>query len=304
MKLAKKEKDEILRYFNEQVAMTIGVYEAIIIQQIEYWVKANEKKKINLHDGYYWTFNSIEEWSLQFPFWCEKTTKRLLKKLRDQEYLITTNEYNHRKGDKTLWYRINYDKLNQLSRDSLTPSPIIKNPSDIVEPKGQVDPNQQDSLTPTQGQVGPITGDSLTPTLPIVTNSYEITTNSYEVEKKKEEKEYVQAVIRQYDEQEFITLDGSLHPGFRIWEMKYKSTYKQRSGAPPVVKIKKVDLPEILEKLEKLWPTCQGQPLINAMNDYLSEQKLSQCEPNILDCINGILNKDEIETEPAMTVSC
>jgi len=121
------------------------------------------------------------------------------------------------------------------------------------------------------------------------------------IEKKKQEDEYIQSLKKELDEQEFITLDGSLHPGLRIWEMTYKGMYKQRNIIP-VIKLSKIDLPEILEKLDQIWPICQGQQLINVMNDYLSEQKRIQCEPDILACINGILDKDEVEIEPAKTV--
>lgn len=177
--MAKKEDNEILRYFNEQVAKKLGVYEAIVIQQIEYWIRANTKKKIHCCEGYYWTYNTIEEWALQFPFWSEKTTKRILKQLRDNGYLITENKYNKRKADKTLWYRINYDKLNEVCGAIIYQSQGPVCPQENDKPKGQVDPVHKPSLSPAKGQFDPKERDSLSPTLPIVSNSFTKASNSF-----------------------------------------------------------------------------------------------------------------------------
>ena len=206
-------KREILRYFNEQLAVKIGVSEAIVIQQIEYWVKTNEKKNVNFKDGHYWTFNSIRKWAEQFPFWSEKTTKRILKKLRDDEYLITTSEYNRRGNDKTLWYRINYNKLPQFTRDSLTPVKEIECVS-----KGQFDPNHQPSLTPSQGQVDPSDRDSLTPALPIVTNILpkELPISNISAQKENKEEDTVPSLL-----------------SLETYLMIYRNNYQMKKGEIP-----------------------------------------------------------------------
>ena len=98
------------------LATAVGLNESIIIQQIHYWLITNEEANRNLHDGFYWTFNSYPEWQKQFPFWSESTVKRAITKLEKQGYLISGN-YNKLKIDRTKWYRINYNKL-QTSVDS------------------------------------------------------------------------------------------------------------------------------------------------------------------------------------------
>ncbi len=93
-----------------QLAEKIGLNESIILQQIHYWNEINRKAKHNFKDGYYWTFNSYNDWLKQFPFWSESTIKRAIYKIEKLGLIICGN-YNRLKIDRTKWYRINYDVL-------------------------------------------------------------------------------------------------------------------------------------------------------------------------------------------------
>lgn len=95
------------------LATLIGLNEAIVLQQVHYWIDINTKAKNNLKDGFYWTYNSGEEWGKQFPFWCVKTIRRILKNLEKMNLIITDN-FNKMSLDRTLWYRINYPQLDVL----------------------------------------------------------------------------------------------------------------------------------------------------------------------------------------------
>jgi len=66
---------------NVELAKLIGLNESIVLQQIQYWLKINEKAGRNFRDGYYWTYNTFEEWQEQFPFWSLSTIKRIFAKL-------------------------------------------------------------------------------------------------------------------------------------------------------------------------------------------------------------------------------
>lgn len=103
---------------NKKLATIIGLNEAIIVQQIEYWVNINKKanKKENYKENFFWTYNSVKKWTEQFPFWSKETVKRTLNKLREKEILIV-GIYNKESYDKTLWYRINYFALNELEEE-------------------------------------------------------------------------------------------------------------------------------------------------------------------------------------------
>lgn len=98
---------------NTELAKLIGLNEAIIIQQIHFWLK--EEK--NLIDGKYWVYNSIPQWKKQFSFFSESTIKRTFKSLKDLG-LLFVGEYNKDKRDKTNWYSINYERLNEIVNDA------------------------------------------------------------------------------------------------------------------------------------------------------------------------------------------
>ena len=80
--------DEQPIVINKLLAKKIGLNEAIVIQQLHYWIKNNEKANRNLKDGKFWTYNSIREWKEnEFIFWSEKTIERILKSLEKKELI-------------------------------------------------------------------------------------------------------------------------------------------------------------------------------------------------------------------------
>ena len=99
---------------NPIAAEVLGVNEAIIVQQIHYWLNINEKAKINFYNGRYWTYNTYENWQkTNCRFLSVSTLKRIFKKLVTKGILITDN-FNKAKYDRTLWVTINYEKLDEL----------------------------------------------------------------------------------------------------------------------------------------------------------------------------------------------
>jgi hypothetical protein len=95
------------------LACLIGINEAIVLQQIEYWLSKNEDDGRNYIDGKYWTYNSVLEWQKQFKFWSPKTITRTLDSLEKSGILISAN-HNKNKFDRTKWYAIDYNKFNSL----------------------------------------------------------------------------------------------------------------------------------------------------------------------------------------------
>ena len=93
-----------------ELAKRIGLNEAIVLQQIHYWLVINENKQQNYHDGRYWTFNTYSDLQKQFSFWSEITIKRIVAKLKSNGYILVGN-YNKYKYDRTNWYSIDYSKL-------------------------------------------------------------------------------------------------------------------------------------------------------------------------------------------------
>lgn len=94
-----------------ELAVAVGLNKAIAIQQIHYWVKLNQRADKNFREGHYWTYNSYEDWKDQFPFWSISTIKRIFLELESEKLIITGN-FNRLPIDRTKWYRLNYELLN------------------------------------------------------------------------------------------------------------------------------------------------------------------------------------------------
>lgn len=106
------------------LAVKTSLNEAIVLQQIHYWLEKSE----HIHDGRKWVYNSIDNWCEQFPFFSKSTVDRTFKSLCDRGLLIKGN-YNKSKFDKTNWYSIDYDRLGQLENDDdfMANEPITSN---------------------------------------------------------------------------------------------------------------------------------------------------------------------------------
>jgi hypothetical protein len=54
---------------NPDLAYSIGLNEAIALQQVNYWLQ--ETNSGLERDGVRWIYNTTEQWLEQFPFWSE-----------------------------------------------------------------------------------------------------------------------------------------------------------------------------------------------------------------------------------------
>jgi hypothetical protein len=96
------------------LATCFSVNEAIVIQQVHYWLEINKETGKNYINDRYWTYNSIENWQSQnFPFWSIDTVKRVFSKLENKGILLT-DVLNEMKRDRTKWYSLDYEKLDEL----------------------------------------------------------------------------------------------------------------------------------------------------------------------------------------------
>lgn len=96
---------------NPDLACLVGLNEAIVLQQVYYWIKKSEHQI----DGRTWVYNSMVGWHEQFPFLSYDTVKRAFKKLEDTGLLVSGN-YNKSKIDRTKWYSIDENKLDDLAQ--------------------------------------------------------------------------------------------------------------------------------------------------------------------------------------------
>ena len=96
-------------FFLPSLAEGIGINEAILLQKIHGWLQCTPKE----HIGRNWIYNSYRSWHEQLPFMSETTIKRAMKNLIDIGVVITEN-FNNKSFDKTLWYSIDYKKLESV----------------------------------------------------------------------------------------------------------------------------------------------------------------------------------------------
>lgn len=130
------------------LAESLGsVDKAIILQQLNYWVK----KSKNYHDGRPWVYNSMESWAKQFPWIKSKTTiKKHFKDLKKLGLVLTAN-FNQYSFDRTTWYTINYGALEKFSDDFLAKKAAEKQ-EDAVQSIGQELSKEEPKNVPHKGQ--------------------------------------------------------------------------------------------------------------------------------------------------------
>ncbi|WP_051273724.1 hypothetical protein [Desulfotruncus alcoholivorax] len=105
------------------LAVKIGLNKAIVIQQVHYWIEINKKKKKHYINGRYWTYNTLQEWhENNFEFWSLDTVKRTFTELENKGILLVGN-FNQDRRDRTKWYTIDYNKLEELISKKESHSP-------------------------------------------------------------------------------------------------------------------------------------------------------------------------------------
>jgi len=97
------------------LAQTVGLVEAVILQQTHYWLG----RATHEHDGTLWVFKTYAEWATEVGC-TPKQARVATERLRDQGLLIAIR--NPSDGlDQTRWWRIDYEALNAL--DGVEPVP-------------------------------------------------------------------------------------------------------------------------------------------------------------------------------------
>jgi hypothetical protein len=114
------------------LAILIGLNEAIFLQQLHYWLTPTAKYQPHYRDwkgeSLPWIYNTYHEketvagqkvgWEANFPFWSTRTIRRIVTKLKEKGLIIVTNKFNTAATNKTQWYTINYEALENLDNDN------------------------------------------------------------------------------------------------------------------------------------------------------------------------------------------
>jgi len=99
------------------LAEKIGLNEAIVLQQIHYWLHRSTNV-VEDAEGVKrrWVYKSISEWQDELSFWSKSTIKRTLRSLKDDD-LIIAEQKKKDEGDMTVWYSIRYATLEEITSD-------------------------------------------------------------------------------------------------------------------------------------------------------------------------------------------
>ena len=89
----------------------LGRSTALVLQQIHYWLSSNQYGKE--HDGRRWIYNSYNAWEDQIKIYSISTIRRSLVKLEELGF-ISSDFLSTKKSDRTKWYSINYENLNDV----------------------------------------------------------------------------------------------------------------------------------------------------------------------------------------------
>lgn len=114
--------------FDVDLAVQFGIEEAIIIENLAFWIKKNVANNKNFIDGDYWTYNSASAFQELFPYMSLKKIQRTLTRLEEQK-ILKSGSYNKLKMDRTKWYCITDSEIKKLYKIPETP---INTPLDIL----------------------------------------------------------------------------------------------------------------------------------------------------------------------------
>ena len=136
---------------NTDLALVLGdLNEAIVLNQLNYWLGINRKAGKNFIDDRYWVYNSYSDWKAKdFPYWSEKTIQRTFTRLENKGVVVSAN-YNKLGIDKTKWYTIDTEKLQELVDEFNSDEDKMTNRQDNMT-------DRQDKMTCREGQCdGPL----------------------------------------------------------------------------------------------------------------------------------------------------
>lgn len=107
--------------------------EAIVLNQVSYWIERYKEINRNYKDGRFWVYNSYQKWhDDNFPFWHPSKIQRIFKSLENKGLLLSAN-LNNAGFDKTKWYTIDYEELQKMANNYENKSSLLENEQSLPE---------------------------------------------------------------------------------------------------------------------------------------------------------------------------
>ena len=103
---------KVIPLYAECVGERLSLKEALLLQQLHYWLKANEQNPDHIWDGHVWAWNSLSDWAKEVPVGGEKTISRLFDHLVEMGLVLAGQHGGHDRGKS---YTIVYAEAEKLS---------------------------------------------------------------------------------------------------------------------------------------------------------------------------------------------
>jgi hypothetical protein len=97
----------MINHFNSNIAVEFSLNTAIFVQQLSQWSFLNLANKRHIHDGHVWSFNTLEAYSVIFPWWNRRQLETVINNAV-KEGLVLKGNYNKHKYDRTMWYALTH----------------------------------------------------------------------------------------------------------------------------------------------------------------------------------------------------
>lgn len=120
-------------HFNVEIAEKYGMLEAVLLNNLYFWISKNRANDKNYHDGHYWTYNSTKALHKLFPYASERRIRNAMKHLEDDGLLLTGN-YNQSAYDRTMWYALTETAISILQNRQMEESKMSNENSKNVTP--------------------------------------------------------------------------------------------------------------------------------------------------------------------------
>lgn len=133
--------------FDIDIAKEYGVLEAILLNNLWFWIEKNRANGTNYYDDNYWTYNSTRAFNELFPYASQRKIQTALAHLKDEEIIITGN-YNKSAYDRTLWYALTKKGKSIMQKCKMENAELVNGSDENVTPIPDSKPVKKPSKKP------------------------------------------------------------------------------------------------------------------------------------------------------------
>lgn len=100
-----------------ELAVRVGLDEALLLQQIRYWLA--DERKPPVRDDRRWVCPRDVDFFVPLTHRSQETLIRLLGRLERAGFLIGSSRYNTQPGDRTKWYTLDFEAIKRLTTEQI-----------------------------------------------------------------------------------------------------------------------------------------------------------------------------------------